>query len=59
MLQRLKRLLRRTFAVPVPVPVAVSPNDAAIADSATLRDAHLSGWFRHESGEFCHGKRQN
>jgi SAM-dependent methyltransferase len=55
MLQRLKRLLCRTLAVPVPAQVAAAPNDAAIADSATLRDAHLSGWFRHESGELFEG----
>jgi ubiquinone/menaquinone biosynthesis C-methylase UbiE len=55
MLQLVKKGIRATLGRLRPV-LASAPQDIPAATvSSTLMDAHLSGWFHHESGELFEG----
>jgi SAM-dependent methyltransferase len=55
MLQRLKLFVSRIAAAARPVVAEVKPEIEALPNDPTLKDANLSGWFKHDSGELFEG----
>jgi 2-polyprenyl-3-methyl-5-hydroxy-6-metoxy-1,4-benzoquinol methylase len=51
----MKKIIRATFDRFSPQLAVATPENSAKTNSSTLMDAHLSGWFRHESGELFEG----